>query len=194
MAGAFFYRCDAFSPSIKWSTGSEYFIFVNSTIEESMKNERSNFGPACGQTYIKAASPGRAVLHATFFLRTNDGFSRQIMLKASAPIASFLPLTLHQAGDGNKFGGYWFGLEEELTHDGWESLNYLYLAPGSHLDVALAGGPERWKKEVEYIQTVEVLDELCALPKDGALVHEVRNSEGNGYTILCQVLGNFVSH
>ncbi|XP_021760201.1 nuclear pore complex protein GP210-like isoform X1 [Chenopodium quinoa] len=194
--GVFFYRCDAFSSRIKWSTGSEIFIIVNSTIEASMKNElmkskRSKLGPTCAWTHLRATGPGRTVLHAAFSMHTNTDFNKQILLKASASIASFLPLILHQAGDGNKFGGYWFDLEEKQMRDGWENLNYLYLALGSHLNVALAGGPERWKKEVDYIQTVEVLDETCSLPKDGVLVHEVQSSEGNGYTVLCKVLGNF---
>ncbi|KAL2939116.1 hypothetical protein RDABS01_022565 [Bienertia sinuspersici] len=172
-------------------------IFDNLNFDEASlksnfkKNERFKSGSACSWTYIYAASAGRAVLHATFSNHVNNDFSRQILLKASAPIASFSPLIVRQAGDGNKFGGYWFDLEG-LTHSGLKTLDSLYLAPGSHFNVLLSGGPERWTNTVGYVQTVEVLDEVHALPKDGALVHQVRNSEGNGYTILCEVLGNFV--
>lgn len=193
LAGDFFYRCDAFSSSIKWYSGSDFFIIVNSSVEASLKNKRPKFGPACAQTYLYAASSGRAVLHATFSSHVNNGYSRQISLKASAPVAAFSPLMVHQARDGNKFGGYWFDLEEKGTHIGLKNLKNLYLTPGSYSNVVLVGGPERWRKDIDYIQKVDVLDELCSLPKDGALVQQVKNSEGNEYIILCQVLGNFVS-
>ncbi|XP_048503398.1 nuclear pore complex protein GP210 isoform X3 [Beta vulgaris subsp. vulgaris] len=189
--GDFFYRCDAFSSSIKWYSGSDFFIIVNSSVEASLKNKRPKFGPACAQTYLYAASSGRAVLHATFSSHVNNGYSRQISLKASAPVAAFSPLMVHQARDGNKFGGYWFDLEEKGIHIGLKNLKNLYLTPGSYSNVVLVGGPERWRKDIDYIQKVDVLDELCSLPKDGALVQQVKNSEGNEYIILCQVLGNF---
>ncbi|XP_057530542.1 nuclear pore complex protein GP210 isoform X2 [Amaranthus tricolor] len=193
--GEFFYRCDAFSSFIEWSTGSEAFKIGNTTFEASPNNVlnslKSISDPACAQILLYAVSPDRAVLHATLFNHVNSGFSRQILLKTSTSISSFSPLGVRQVGDGNKFGGYWFESEEKGIHDGLENIKDLYLAPGSHLDVVLVGGPERWSKEVDYIQTVDVLDELYALPRNEALVHRVKNSEGNRYRILCQVLGNF---
>lgn len=194
--GDYFYQCDAFSASIKWSSGSESFTVVNCTREEFLKNkpkevEQSALDHSCAWTYVYAARPGRAILQASLSKHLDHNFGRQIMLKASAPIASFLPLVVLQAGDGNQFGGYWFDLEKADNYDQSENLNDLYLAPGTHLDVKLLGGPERWGKGVDFVQAVDVYDELHAIPKDGALVHQVQSTHEDVYRVLCRELGNF---
>lgn len=196
--GDYFYQCDAFSSSVKWYTGSESFIIVNSTREAFLKNKpimddqsKSEYGPTCAWIYLFAASPGRANLQATFSKPLDHSFGRQLMLKASAPIASFSPLIVCQAGDGNQFGGYWFDLEKGETHDELRTLDDLYLAPGTHLDVKLSGGPERWGDGVDFIQTIDIFDAMFAHRKDRALVHKVPTTQGYKYRILCQELGNF---
>jgi len=195
--GDYFYRCDAFSASIKWSTGSESFMVVNSTREDFLKNmpeevEQSDVDHSCAWTYVYAARPGRAILQASLSKHLDHSFGRQIMFKASTPIASFLQLVVRQAGDGNQFGGWWFDLEKAENYDQSEKLNDLYLAPGTHLDVKLFGGPERWGEGVDFIQAVDVSDELHAVLKDEAFVHQVRSTHEDVFRILCREPGNFV--
>ncbi|KAK3032070.1 hypothetical protein RJ639_036284 [Escallonia herrerae] len=191
--GAYFHECDAFCDSVMWKTGSESFTIVNATLELFISEEQKSLsGPPCSWTQVHASSSGRTMLHATLtkeYLSFDHLISGSIALKASSRIAAYLPLIVYQAGDGNQFGGYWFSLAQAEAHKELENLNVFYMVPGTHIDVMLHGGPENWDQGIEYIETVEVLSEEHAHPKDGVLVHQISTGYGSPYRILCQDLG-----
>ncbi|KAK3033069.1 hypothetical protein RJ639_035695 [Escallonia herrerae] len=191
--GAYFLECDAFCDSVMWKTGSESFTIVNATLESFISEEqKSLYGPPCSWTHVHASSSGRTMLHVTItkeYLSFDHFISGSIALKASSHIAAYLPLIVHQAGDGNQFGGYWFSLAQAEAHKELENLNVLYMVPGTHIDVMLRGGPEKWDQGVEYIEAVEVSSEEHAHPKDGVLVHQISTGYGSPYRISCQDLG-----
>ncbi|GAB2279015.1 hypothetical protein Dimus_013681 [Dionaea muscipula] len=199
MAGDYYYRCDAFKSSIRWNTGSESFIIVNTTTAASVMENLRSVGPSvsvyghpCSSTYVYAAKQCRTLLHATWskeHLYFDYPFDGQIILKASTPIASYSPLTVHQACDGSKFGGYGIDYGKAGDHDSLDKLENLYLTPGTYLDVELLGGPERWGKGVDFIESVDILDEQRTLSKDGALVHQIVTSYGHQFRIMCNALG-----
>ncbi|KAL2335736.1 hypothetical protein Fmac_016949 [Flemingia macrophylla] len=196
--GAFFYRCDAFNSLIKWKAGSESFVIVNATQEllylETVPNTQlhsSADGSPCSWTYVYASNAGQSVIHAIFSKEDYHYSYGPVVLKTSLCIAAYLPLVVHQAGDGNQFGGYWLDLAQSESNKQYHSLEELYLVPGTSLDILLVGGPERWDRGVEFIETVEVLNEGNALAEDGVLVHRVSGSYRNLYGVLCQTLGAF---
>ncbi|KAL7256965.1 hypothetical protein ACSBR1_010830 [Camellia fascicularis] len=187
--GAYFYRCDAFSSSVKWKTGSESFTIVNVTGESFVVDML--YGPPCAWTYVYASSSGHTMLHATLskeYQHFDHSFSGPVILKASLRIAAYPPLLVHQVGDGNQFGGYWFDLAQAEANNQLGNLEDLYLVPGTHLDVMLRGGPDWWGQGVEFIQTVETLVEHT-LFKDGVVVHQISTSFSSPYRISCQKLG-----
>ncbi|KAL0351046.1 UNVERIFIED_CONTAM: Nuclear pore complex protein [Sesamum radiatum] len=167
--------------SIRWKTESESFLIVNSTADffASEKQEAvhsSSFGPPCAWTHIYASNTGRTVVHATLTRESQQydhSSSGSIVLKASLSIAAYSPLIVHQASDGNQFGGYWFDLARRESQHQLNNLDNIYLAPGTHLDIMLQGGPERWGKDVEFIETVEVLDEQISYVKDGIFIDQM---------------------
>lgn len=198
-AGAFFYRCDALNSLIKWKAGSESFVIVNTTQElpylETVPNTQlhsSINGFPCSWTYIYASNPGQAVIHAILSKDYHQFSHGPVVLKASLRIAAYLPLIVRQASDGNQFGGYWLDLARAESNKPSHSLEELYLVPGTNLDILLVGGPERWDKGVDFIETVEVLDESNALVEDGILVHLISDSYRSLYGVFCQTLGTFV--
>lgn len=185
--GAYFYRCDAFSSSIKWKAGSESIAIANVTGEPFVVDILA--GPLCSWTYIYASSPGQTLLQAMLskdYQHFDHSYSGTIILKASKHIAAYTPLILLQASDGNQFGGYWFDLAKAETNNELENLDDLYLVPGTCLDVMLRGGPERWGHGVDFLETVETLDVEDTLGKDGVLVNQI---SVNSYRISCQKLG-----
>ncbi|KAL1564235.1 nuclear pore complex protein GP210-like protein [Salvia divinorum] len=198
-SGAYFYACDAFRSFIRWKTESDSFIIVNTStevfitdIKEAVERHSVPYGPPCSWTNIYAASSGRTLVHATLTRdhQLSDHAGRESsVLKASSPIAAFLPLIVHQASDGNQFGGYWFNWVHAESQNQLGSLDYLYLVPGTHLDVMLHGGPERWGKDVEYVENVAVMVEQDGLVKDKISVHQIPTSYGNPYRIGCDSLG-----
>lgn len=197
--GAYYDRCDAFSSSIRWKTGSELFTIVNTERESFVLDEQevpelyiSLNGPSCAWTHAYASGTGRTILHASLTKEhqsIDHSVSGPIDLKASSVISAYLPLIVHQVGDGNQYGGYWFNLSHAEAHNQLENLNILNLVPGTHMDVRLYGGPERWNQGVEFIETVETLPEEHANPK-GVLVNDVTSSYGT-YRILCRRWGTF---
>ncbi|KAA8548147.1 hypothetical protein F0562_004591 [Nyssa sinensis] len=190
--GAYFHRCDAFSSSIRWKAGSESFTIVNATVESFILDELC--GPPCSWTYVFASSAGRTILHATLSKdsqQLDHSSSGPIALKASLSIAAYSPLIVHQAGDGNQFGGYWFDLAQAESQNQLVNLDDLYLVPGTQLDVMLRGGPDRWDQGVDFIESVETLDEEHTPLNDGVLVHQISTSYGTPYRIFCQTLGTF---
>ncbi|KAI4350639.1 hypothetical protein L6164_005077 [Bauhinia variegata] len=199
--GAYFYRCDAFHSLIKWKSGSESFVIVNATQEwsyfEIVGNTQLHASAdafPCSWTHIYASSPGQATIHATLskeYHKLDHSFHGPIVLKAYSRVAAYLPLIVSQAGDGTKFGGYWFDLAKAEATKQLDNLDKLYLVPGAYLDVLLVGGPERWDKSIDFIEFVEVLDEANALAEDGVLVHQVSGSNRSLYGILCQKLGTY---
>ncbi|XP_052195537.1 nuclear pore complex protein GP210 isoform X2 [Diospyros lotus] len=188
--GAYFYRCDAFSSSIKWKTGSHFFTLVNVT-DESFAFDIL-YGPPCASTYIYASGSGHTMLQAVLtkeYLDFDRSRSSPVVLKASWRIAAHPPLTLHQAGDGNQFGGYWFDLAQAEANNQLEKLDDLYLVPGTYLDVMLHGGPDRWGQGVEFIHNVETLDEQHNFSNDGVIIHQISAGYSSPYRIACLKLG-----
>ncbi|TYI63709.1 hypothetical protein E1A91_D09G035200v1 [Gossypium mustelinum] len=197
---AYFSRCDAFHSFIKWKAGSESFIVTNATGEAPVLEKEDNLelhvpvdGPPCSWTYIYASASGQAMLHATFskeYHHIDPSLSGPIVLRATSRIASYMPLTLHQAGDGNRFGGYWVNTARIEATNQLEDRDKVYLVPGTQVDVILHGGPERWGKGVEFVQKVEIFDEEHA-HDNGVDVHLISSSHGSLYRLLCQTLGTY---
>lgn len=197
-AGAYFYRCDAFRPLINWKAGNETFTIVNVTgitpfldRHETVKHHAS-IGSPCSWISVYASGSGRTMLQATL-LKEYQHFDHSYVptvLKASMRIAAYLPLNVQQAGDGSQFGGYWFKLGQAENKMKQQNLNKLYLVPGTHMDILLVGGPERWDEAVEFIETFEMSDESQA--RDGIDVHLLSGSNGRLYGLSCQKLGNYV--
>ncbi|KAG4128596.1 hypothetical protein ERO13_D09G029000v2 [Gossypium hirsutum] len=197
---AYFSRCDAFHSFIKWKAGSESFIVTNATGEAPVLEKEDNLelhvpvdGPPCSWTYIYASASGQAMLHATFskeYHHIDPSLSGPIVLRATSRIASYMPLTLHQAGDGNRFGGYWVNTARIEATNQLEDRDKVYLVPGTQVDVILHGGPERWGKGVEFVQKVEIFDEEHG-HDNGVDVHLISSSHGSLYRLLCQTLGTY---
>ncbi|KAL3526095.1 hypothetical protein ACH5RR_014467 [Cinchona calisaya] len=198
--GAYFAICDAFSSSIKWKTESESFTIVNATGESLIfgKQEilelQTSAGLPCASANIYAFGSGRTTLHATLtkeYQQLDHSVSGFIALKASSCIAAYNSLMVHPASDGNQFGGYWFNLTKAEAHNQLENLDSLFLVPGTQFDLMLRGGPERWDQGVEFIETVEALDDKHSYLKDGGIVHQVYANYGSLYRIKCENLGTF---
>lgn len=201
-AGDYFYRCDVFKNYIKWKTGSDLFIITNATGEEPKLDKvvKSDVlspvsGPPCSWTSIYAAGPGQTMLHATLI---KDYYSDHlqhgpIVLKTSLHIAAYAPLVVSQFGDGNQFGGYWYDFGKQETENQLENLYKLYLAPGTHLDVMLLGGPEKWGRGVDFIETVQSFDQEHSNVEDGVIVQLLSSNCRSLYRVSCQKQGNFVS-
>lgn len=201
--GATFYSCDAFSGSIRWKTGNDSFVVVNATRETILsegpvisEDYKALYGPPCAWTRVYASSSGRTMLHATLtkeYQSFDHSVARPLVLKASSHIEAFLPLVVHQTGDGNQFGGYWFDLAQAEAHNQLEPINSLYLAPGTHIDVILRGGPEPREKGFKFIiEPVDIINEEHTDLKDGVLLHQMSTtSYGRPFRILCRKLGTF---
>ncbi|XVE67869.1 hypothetical protein DITRI_Ditri09bG0022500 [Diplodiscus trichospermus] len=198
--GAYFSRCDAFHSFVKWKAGSESFIVTNATGEVPIFEKQENLelhvpldGPPCSWTYIYASASGQATLHATFskeYHHFDPSLNGPIVLKATSRIAAYRPLTLYQAGDGNQFGGYWVNTDELEAANELEDQGKVYLVPGTQLDVMLHGGPERWDKGVEFMETVEIFYEEHA-HENGVHMNQISSSHGNLYRVLCQTPGTY---
>lgn len=201
--GDLFYKCDAFTPSIKWKTGNDAFIVVDAgetfipEKQESLPIGSEKYVPACAWTYVYAANSGQTMLHATLskeFQQYDHSTSGSVVLQATSRIAAFVPLILHPASDGNQFGGYWFNLVQAEADNRLENMEHLYLTPGTSFEVMLRGGPTRWDQGVEYVESVESLDEHNLRVQDGAIVNQEFTSYGSTYRIECQDFGIFRLH
>lgn len=201
--GDLFYKCDAFTPSIKWKTGNDAFIVVDAgetfipEKQESLPIGSEKYVPACAWTYVYAANSGQTMLHATLskeFQQYDHSTSGSVVLQATSRIAAFVPLILHPASDGNQFGGYWFNLVQAEADNRLENMEHLYLTPGTSFEVMLRGGPTRWDQGVEYVESVESLDEHNLRVQDGAIVNQEFTSYGSTYRIKCQDFGIFRLH
>ncbi|CAI9088048.1 OLC1v1022278C1 [Oldenlandia corymbosa var. corymbosa] len=200
--GSFFDRCDAFGTSIKWKIESDSFTIINSTgmplvFGEFKYTELDVYvSPPCAWTCVHASVAGRAMLHATLtneYQQIDQSVGGLIALKASILIASYNPLSVLQVSDGNQFGGYWFNLDEVKAPNKLENLDSLHLVPGTHFDVILKGGPERWDHGVEYIENVEILtenDSFLNVGVGGLIHHQEHANYGRIYRIQCEKLGN----
>lgn len=187
---------------MNWKAGSESFIVLNATKKKpfldklgTVEHDISLHGPPCSWAYLYASSSGRTMLHATLlkdYQHFDRSFDGPIVLKASSRIAAYPPLIVQQAGDGGQFGGYWFNLGQSETTTQMETLDKLYLVPGTHVDVLLVGGPEPWDEGVDFIETFEILNGKHDRARDGLHVH-VSGSCKSLYGVFCQTLGTFVS-
>ncbi|XP_019185742.1 PREDICTED: nuclear pore complex protein GP210 isoform X2 [Ipomoea nil] len=196
--GAFFHKCDAFRSSIKWKCESDAFTIVDagwSLISDKLgilDFDMSSHGPPCAWSFVYAASSGQTMLHATMtkeYQPFDHSISSSVVLKASSRIAAYSPLHVYQASDGNQFGGYWVDMVQTVASN-QQNLEYLYLVPGTHVDLMLNGGPERWDHGVEFIETVEATGQGNSDFKDG-LVHKIFNMHGSAHRIKCQEVGNY---
>ncbi|KAL3345007.1 hypothetical protein AABB24_024120 [Solanum stoloniferum] len=201
--GDLFYKCDAFTQSIKWKTGNDAFIVVDagetfiSEKQESLPIGSEKYVPACAWTYVYAANSGQTMLHATLskeFQQYDHSTGGSVVLQATSRIAAFVPLILHPASDGNQFGGYWFNLVQAEADNRLENMEHLYLTPGTSFEVMLRGGPNRWDQGVEFVESVESLDEHNLRVQDGAIVNLEFTSYGSTYRIKCQDFGIFRLH
>lgn len=205
LSGNYYCRCDAFSSFIRWQvlTGSEYFKIANTTEAWAFDmlpyhvGSKSLYGRPCAWASLYAANAGRAMIQAALLkdLWSSDS-EGHVILKASVVIGAYHPLVVRQAGDGNRYGGYWVDLtriEVGVQNMVSTNLDELYLVPGTGLDILLLGGPEPWDHGVEFIDTVEIFTEDNELLKDGIVVDQAYTSRGTLYNCFCQKLGNFVS-
>lgn len=198
--GSYFYRCDAFSSFIKWKAGHESFIMVNATGEKPFLGMLENFGhvtslsgPPCSWIYVYASGPGRTMLHATLstdFHHADNTLHGSIVLKASLRIAAYPPLIACPAGDGSQFGGYWFDLAQAEASNQLKNLDKFYIVPGTNLDIVLLGGPEKWEG-VDFIESVETLDEGHDHVQNGDLVHLISGKDRSVYRVSSETQGNF---
>lgn len=198
--GDHYVRCDAFSSAIRCNTGSDSFRIIYTERESFLLDEQevpdlyvSLYGPPCGWARIYASGTGRTMLHASLkkeYHLPDLSLSGSIDLKASVLIAAYLPLFVHQAGDGNQYGGYWFNLSYAEANKQLENLKILNLVPGTHMDVILSGGPDQWGGSVEFTETVEILPQEHT-NRNGVLVHNVTTIYGSSYRISCQNWGKF---
>lgn len=196
----YYFRCDAFISAIRWNTGSDFFRIVYTEKESFLLDEQevpelyaSLYGPPCAWARIYASGTGRTMLHASLkkeYHPLDLSLSGSIDLKASTLISAYPPLFVHQAGDGNQYGGYWFNLSYAEANKQLENLKFLNLVPGTHMDVILSGGPEQWGGGVEFIETVEILPQEHT-NRQGVLVHNITTSYGGSYRISCQNWGKF---
>ncbi|KAL9154800.1 hypothetical protein ABFS82_10G140800 [Erythranthe guttata] len=191
-SGAYFHACDAFGSYIRWKTESESFVIVNTTLRllaVRLNSSSSSSGPACASTLIYPSGPGRTIVHAT--LNRENRPSESNVLNVSLRVAAYSPLTIHQASDGNRFGGYWF---DTARIGSWNELGRsddVNLALGTYLDVMLSGGPERWGEDVEFIETVDVIDEGKTYAKSRIFLDRISTVNGNLYRIGCKSLEPF---
>ncbi|XP_017229094.1 nuclear pore complex protein GP210 [Daucus carota subsp. sativus] len=195
-----YFRCDAFSSAIQWNTGSDSFTIVYTERESFLFDEQdvpdllaSLYSPPCAWARIYASATGRTMLHASLkkdYHPLDHSLTGSIDLKASALISAYLPLFVHQAGDGNQYGGYWFNLSYAEANNHLENLKILNLVPGTHMDVTLSGGPDQWGGGVEFTETVEILPQEQTKQK-GVLVHNITTIYGSSYRISCENWGEF---
>eukprot|EP00268_Persea_americana_P027648 TRINITY_DN2697_c0_g3_i2.p1 TRINITY_DN2697_c0_g3~~TRINITY_DN2697_c0_g3_i2.p1 ORF type:complete len:1086 (+),score=189.17 TRINITY_DN2697_c0_g3_i2:239-3496(+) len=202
-SGNYYCRCDAFSSFIRWQvlTGSEYFKIANTTEAWAFDmlpyhvGSKSLYGRPCAWASLYAANAGRALIQAALLKDLWSSNSEgHVILKASGVVGAYHPLVVRQAGDGNRYGGYWVDLtriEVGVQNMVSTNLDELYLVPGTGLDILLLGGPEPWDHGVEFIDTVEIFTEDNELLKDGIVVDQAYTSRGTLYNCFCQKLGNF---
>ncbi|KAL6601453.1 hypothetical protein ACP70R_044673 [Stipagrostis hirtigluma subsp. patula] len=159
---------------------------------EDIKHNADSWGQSdnpCAWISLTASSAGQATIVATFSFDSDskfEAFSEPISLKATSKISAYYPLVVLQGGNGNRFGGYWFDLSrihsriENLDNN---SLKELYLVPGSTMDVFLFGGPERWDHVVDFVETVDVIDESKNRISGSTAVQKL---SGGLYRVSCQ--------
>lgn len=200
-AGSHFYSCDSFRSMVKWNSGSESFKIFNTTGEAEILIKQLDveafkfiYGPPCAWTYIYANSAGRSLLHATLQTQShllNLPVDSSYVLKAASPIAAYNPLVVIRIGDGDHFGGYSVDrLIEGVGHD-MKTLEELYLVPRTKSEIMLVGGPEQWDQGVEFVETVDILDEE-QLNDDLVLAGQEPTPKGRLYRVSCLAVGTFV--
>lgn len=193
---------------MKWNiiSGVDSFKVVNtagvswnSDMLPHIEGYNTLYGPPCAWTLLYASHAGRALLQATLssmlpsYFHSFDG---PFMLKATSSFSAYSPFMVHQAGDGNEFGGYWVDLTKSHTSfidSNYSGMDRLYLVPGSGMDILLLGGPEPWDESVEYIDSVEIHGDQDHSMSDGLLLEQISSSSGRLYRVVCLALGSFVS-
>lgn len=195
--GVYFYQCDAFNSHVKWKVESESFKIQNKTWEmpmhENVELRGSSYGSPCSWTFVYASGSGHTMLQAALYKEyqhSDLSLHGPILLKASLQIAAYPPLLVGHMDDGSQFGGFWVD-SAQAVGDSFESVDKLHLVPGTRSNVIIHGGPERWGQGVEFIETVEILDDEPDFGNGGIFVHQASENYGS-YQILCQRLGTYV--
>lgn len=213
--GHLYSRCDAFNSFIRWQffgavhtfdvlngTSWESFLGVMDAIGGTkIPNKKAPNVPVCAWTTSYASEPGKAALHAYL-----NGISKEfvddidapVSLKISWTVASYAPLIVQQAGDGNAFGGYKFDLDSierplvDIQSIDRESLHELFLVRGSGMRILLHGGPERWRQGVEFVESSSVVAyDGKTQVKESIVITQLTDGGGRLHWISCHSLGNF---
>lgn len=172
-AGHPFSQCTHFNAFIRWSLLSEdeAFHILNTAEASNIDDIKHNSGywgqngNPCAWVSLSAFAAGRSTLVATFAVDSDsdiETFGGPISLEATSKISAYYPLVVLQGGNGNHFGGYWFdlsGIHSRIKNMDNNSPKELYLVPGSTMDVLIFGGPERWDQVIDFVETVDVIDE-----------------------------------
>ncbi|KAG8050281.1 hypothetical protein GUJ93_ZPchr0009g538 [Zizania palustris] len=200
--GHSFSRCNFFNAFIRWTllSENESFEVVGTTDAlsiEALKHHAGSwaqYGNPCSWITLNASAAGQATLVATFSFDSEayfETFSGPIFLKAASKISVYHPLVVLQAGNGNRFGGYWVDLSRIQSgiqnRDNYSSKE-LYLVPGSTMDVFLFGGPEQWDQLIDFVETVDVVGESKNYAVSSTAVQKLSSRL---YRISCQSKGNF---
>ncbi|KAJ1693956.1 hypothetical protein LUZ63_010654 [Rhynchospora breviuscula] len=195
--GDHFTRCDAFSSLIRWRINSEIESFKIIDKAAGLVSIDENHDYPCARVHLHASAAGRATLAATLSYETrsySESSDVPIVLKAATVVSAYHPLVVYQAGSGSRFGGYYVNLSEIETGGSImerKVLDELYLVPGSTMDILLFGGPQRWSPRVEFVDTLDVLDQPGSLTKDAVVVNRLSYQM---FRISCQTRGDFHLH
>ncbi|BBM97560.1 nuclear pore complex protein Nup210 [Marchantia polymorpha subsp. ruderalis] len=215
--GKLYSRCDSFSPLVQWDIfgGDSSFVQLNKTSQilpllhsaPELGADTTVGGPdndqasACAWTLLLATRSGRATITALLDIRkfltearSPEYDPHQQILETSWTIAAFMPLSLQQVGDGNRFGGYAVkGGDYDTATDALSgpkgSLKELLLVVGSSMRIKVHGGPERWRQGVEFVESC--LDEIRGLETpSGITINHLNEGSGRVYLLTCTGLGN----
>lgn len=223
-AGLEYSRCDVFRQVVRWGVfGADGLFSVVKEVPNILYPElqgqlgdrdADNFHSeqkellhlihphACAWTLISAARPGRATVRASLNMRdllvgVSSPEIEGPYLECSWSIAAFSPLTLEQAGNGGRHGGYSHKVAStgrvSVEPSQSERLTELLLVPRSNMKVILLGGPERWHQGVEFIDTnVVTTDHGSNIKEDVGVTHS-QDGGNRVYNIECKTVGNYVS-
>jgi len=206
-AGLEYASCDVFKKVVQWglfggdglfSTMNEEAHMFSSAQEKALQLIHPH---ACAWALISATRTGRATVRAS--LNVGElliGLTRPEIehpfLEVSWPVAAFAPLTLEQAGSGDRHGGY----SHKMVDGGFvpvhspesELLKELLLVLRSSMKVILRGGPERWRQGVEFVDTHEVVSDQGSARKENVGVSHLQDEGSWVYNIECKDLGTYV--
>lgn len=207
IAGFEYASCDVFKKAVQWG------LFGGDGLFSAVKEEAHRFSSAqekalqlihphaCAWALISASRTGRATVRASLnvdelFVGLTSPEIQHPFLEVSWAIAAFAPLTLEQAGSGDRDGGYSHKLVDAglvpLHPPESRQLKELLLVLRSSMKVVLRGGPERWRQGVEFVDMHEVLSDQGATTKENLGVSHLQDGGNWVYNIECKHLGTSV--